>query len=75
MQEAQRSFRIFIQEMRNDILVLLRFLNGEKGVFDTLDNAIVLLFVIVISTFERGKLRVDTHQPSNATDVDIREAF
>jgi hypothetical protein len=51
MQEAQRSFRIFIQEMRNDILVLLRFLNGEKGVFDTLDNAIVLLFVIVISTF------------------------
>jgi hypothetical protein len=56
MQETQSALSILIQEMSNNILILLGLFNREERLLDPFCAAIVLILVLFIPAFKRGKL-------------------
>jgi hypothetical protein len=75
MEEAESALCVLIEEMGNDILILLRFFDGEEGFPHALGTTVLLILFFVITTALQGReLRVHTHQSRHSAHVLVDES-
>lgn len=60
--------------MSDDILILLRLLDREEGLSHTLGKTVLILILILITSLQRGKLGVHTHQASHTANIFVNKA-
>ncbi len=59
--------------MSNDVLILLCLLDREEGLPHALGKTILIIIIFLITTFQRGKLGVHTHQACHTSYILIDE--
>lgn len=59
--------------MSNDILILLCFFDREECFLEPLGATVFIVIVLLVTTFQRGELRVHTHQSSASSHILINK--
>ena len=59
--------------MSNDVLILLCLLDREERLSHALGKTVLIIIILLITTFQRGELGVHTHQACHTSYILIDE--